>query len=194
MIAIVAADKNWGIGKEGNLLIHLPEDLRYFRMRTIGQVVIMGRKTVETLPGGKPLEGRDTIILTKDPTYKCEGCEIYNSVTDLLNALPGDHFGQEIYVAGGAQIYKALLPYCEGALVTKINGNFDADVFFPNLDEDGDFTLGCHSQPIFESDTEFYFSEYRRNRGQDPQIHHCGGATCSSGMVTPFTNITRSEE
>lgn len=164
MIAIAAVDRNWGIGRAGGLLAHIPEDLKYFRWRTLGQVVIMGRKTLESLPGGRPLPERDTIVLTRNPDYRAQGAEVYHSVAALLDALPGEHFGQEIYVAGGAEIYAALLPHCEGALITKIDADLGADTFFPRLDDMEEFELGCQGDSLTENGLTFRFTDYRRKR------------------------------
>ena len=137
MELIAAADKNWAIGRDGKLLCHLPGDLKYFKEKTTGKTVVMGRKTLESLPGSKPLPNRRNIVLTKDPSFEKEGCEIVHSVDELFDIL-----GEEpVMVMGGASVYEQLLPYCDSCYITKIDACFDADTYIANLDEKDDFQL-----------------------------------------------------
>ncbi len=100
MNMIVAVDRHWGIGKNGKLLVSIPEDQRLFREETMGKVVIMGRKTLESLPGGKPLYGRTTMVLSRDPGYKVKGAQCFSDPEALLKALPPVP-SQDVFVAGG---------------------------------------------------------------------------------------------
>ena len=120
--AIVAADRNWAIGNNGSLLTNIPDDQRFFRQTTTGQVVIMGRKTLESLPQGKPLPNRTNIILTRNIDYKNKDVFVARSVNEALD-LARRH-GTDIYIAGGEEIYKAFLPYCEEAYVTYIDYSY----------------------------------------------------------------------
>lgn len=137
--AIVAVDNNWSIGIDGGLLTHLPKDLKRFKRITDGNFIIMGRKTLESLPGGKPLPNRFSIILTRDPNYKNEEVLVVHSIPQLLSkieALKKMFPALGFFICGGGQIYKQLLPYTQQILVTKINHEFEGtDTKFENLDK-----------------------------------------------------------
>ncbi len=162
MKIIVAADKNWGIGKDGQLLCHLPGDLKYFKEKTTGKIVVMGRKTLESLPGGRPLPKRTNIVLTRNETFEKEGCIKAGSVEELLSVLHGLGKKDDVMVMGGGDIYMQLLPYCDSCYVTRLAKEFDADTYFPNLDESGDFELVWQSEAKEENGIEYVFTEYRR--------------------------------
>ena len=163
MRMILAADEKWGIGKEGGLLCHLPEDLKYFKEKTLGKTVIMGRVTLESLPGKKGLPGRRNIVLTRDPDYLAQDTEAVSSEEELWSTLTGVR-QEDIMVIGGEQIYNALLPFCDVCYVTKIYQDFDADRFFVNLDEDERFTRHQLSDVITDekSGIKFQFFKYVR--------------------------------
>ena len=132
MNLIVAVDQNWAIGKGGDQLCYLKEDLKRFKELTLGHPVILGRKTLATFPGGRPLTNRDNLILSRDPGFSAEGGTVFHDLESLLAVAPADSF-----VIGGGSVYKALLPYCDTAYVTKIGHAFpEADTFFPDLDAD----------------------------------------------------------
>ena len=164
MRLILAVDEKWGIGKDGDLLCHLPEDLRYFKEKTMGKTLIMGRVTLESLPGGKGLPGRRNIVLTRDPDYIAENAETVSSEDELWSALTGVR-QEDIMVIGGAQIYKTLLPFCDICYVTKIYADLEADRFFENLDENPEFTARRLSDEKTDekSGLKFQFFEYVRN-------------------------------
>ncbi len=133
MNLIVAVDEQWGIGKEGDLLCRISGDMKRFRIITSGNVLVLGRKTLESFPNKKPLPNREHIVLTKNPKYSAEGVILCHSLEELPLAL--ERFeGKEVFVAGGESIYQQLLPFCEKAYVTKIYATFPADTSFPNLD------------------------------------------------------------
>ena len=140
MNVIVAADKNWGIGKDNKLLVSIPSDMKFFRTQTTGKVVVMGRKTLESFPNGMPLKNRTNIVLTRNPDYEVKGGVVVHSVEELLEVLK-PYEEEDIYVIGGDSIYRLLLPYCRTAHVTKIDFAFEADTYFPNLDEDGSWEI-----------------------------------------------------
>jgi len=127
-------DKNWGIGCENKLLFHLPEDLKRFRRLTVGKVVVMGRKTLESLPGGVPLKNRTNIVLSRNKNLKIPGAIVCNSTEDLLKELE-KYDEDDIFIIGGQAVYIELIEHCRFAYVTKINAESSADVFFPNVDE-----------------------------------------------------------
>ena len=150
MNLIAAADENWAIGKDNHLLVSIPKDQKLFRDETLGKVVIMGRKTLESLPGGQPLYGRKTIVLTRDPEFQAKGVTICHNVEEVLDAVK-DTDPDDVFVAGGQQVYEALLPYCTVAHVTYIDYAYEADTHFVDLDQDPQWVMDV------ESDEETYF-------------------------------------
>ncbi|MCR5774072.1 MAG: dihydrofolate reductase [Lachnospiraceae bacterium] len=164
MKAIVAVDKNWGIGLKGKLLVQIPADQKYFRETTMGHVVVMGRKTLESFPGKAPLKGRVNIVLTGGGTSLPDGIEIAHD-TDELMAILKRYEGEEIYCIGGARVYEELLPYCDECLVTKIDESYEADAFFPDLDKDPEWEI-VEDESSREEHTYFdliyHFMIYRR--------------------------------
>ena len=158
MKLIVAADKNWAIGKDNDLLCHLPGDLKYFKERTTGKTVVMGRKTLESLPGGKPLPKRTNIVLTRDESFEKEGCVIIHSIEELL-----EKYGQEdLMVMGGAEIYTKLLPYCDTCYITELDKEFEADKHIPNVSADPSFEKVWESDEQIENGISYRFVEYKR--------------------------------
>lgn len=158
MNLIAAVDKNWAIGKKGKLLVSIPGDQRLFREETMGKVIVMGRKTMESLPGGKPLPGRTNVVLTRRSGYTKKGAVIFHGVQETLDFLK--RFPDEdIFIIGGEEIYREFLPYCDTAHVTWIDYSYEADAYFPNLDRDPDWHV------TEESDEQTYFNlcyEFRK--------------------------------
>ncbi len=130
MIAIAAMSRNRAIGLEGRIPWHLSEDLKFFKRTTLGHVVLMGRKTYESI--GKPLPGRDNWILSR--TADIAGVEILRS----LEEIPAPPAGKNIYLVGGAELYAALLPRCTEILLTRVNLDTPGDAFFPAFEHDFD--------------------------------------------------------
>ncbi|MGN0421218.1 MAG: dihydrofolate reductase [Lachnospiraceae bacterium] len=161
MNIIVAADKNWAIGKNNKLLVSIPQDMKFFRETTTGKIVVMGRKTLESFPGGQPLKKRVNIVLTSDKSYHVNGADIVHSIEALLEELK-KYPSEDIYVIGGESIYRQLLPYCDKAYVTKIDHAYDADTFFPNLDEDPQWRMTKTSDEQTYFDLEYEFTIYER--------------------------------
>lgn len=158
----VAVDENWAIGKDGDQLVYISEDLKRFKALTMGHSVILGRKTLATFPGGRPLKGRDNLILSTNPEFKVENARVFPSVDALLQ-IDSDEL-KDAFVIGGESVYRALLPYCDTAYVTKIDHAFPADRYFPDLDADPDWVLD-ERQPceILEQDgLTFRYLTYRR--------------------------------
>lgn len=161
MNLIVAVDKNWGIGSQNKLLVTIPEDMKFFRTETSGKVVVLGRKTLETFPNGQPLVNRTNIILSRNPNYKVKGAIVLHSVEEVLEELK-KYSEEEIYIIGGDSIYKAFLPYCKVAHVTRIDHAYDADAFFPNIDEMPEWKLTGESEEKTYFDLEFKFCRYEK--------------------------------
>lgn len=161
MNIIVAADSNWGIGKNNQLLVSIPADMKMFRQETTGKVVVMGRKTLESFPNGLPLKNRTNIVLTGNKNYKANGAIIVHTIEELLEEIkkyPSD----EVYCIGGDSVYKQLLPYCDTAHVTKIDFAYEADSHFPNLDEMPEWKITAESEEQTYFDLEYRFVKYER--------------------------------
>ena len=161
MKAILAADKNWGIGYNNRLLVSIPSDMKFFRQTTTGKVVVMGRKTLESFPNGLPLKNRTNIVLTANPDYDVKDAVIVHSKDELLEELK-KYNEDDIYVIGGESVYLMMLPYCDTVLVTKIDRAFQADTHFPNLDEMEEWTLTEEGEEQTCFDLEFRFTKYER--------------------------------
>lgn len=161
MNLIVAVDKNWAIGKENKLLVSIPADMKFFRETTTQKVVVMGRKTLESFPGGRPLKNRINIVLTSDPSYQVKDAVVMHSVEELLQELK-QYKEEDIFVIGGESIYRQLLPYCSLAHVTKIDHAYEADTYFPNLDEMEDWEVTGESEEQTYFDLEYTFTRYER--------------------------------
>ena len=157
MQAIVAVSQDWGIGRDGGLLFRLPSDLRRFKALTLGHTVIMGRKTLLSLPKGRPLPERRNLVLSRQPGFAPEGAEVVHSIEDLLSIADEDAF-----VIGGQQVYEQLLPHCTRAYVTKVRSAPPADAFFPNLDNDPAWRVVSADPIRQENGLSFQYVEYER--------------------------------
>lgn len=157
---IVAVDKNWGIGCGNRLLHSIPEDMKLFKEKTTGQLVIMGRATLESLPGGKPLKNRVNLVLSRKKDTGSEGVILCGSLEEVLDRI-GEYPQQEAYIIGGEQVYRQFLPYCESCLITKMEAEFPADKFFENLDERADWELVFEERHSTEEGLHYSFCLYR---------------------------------
>lgn len=162
MNLIVAVDENWAIGLKNNLLVRIPSDQKFFRQETTGKVVVLGRKTLETFPGGLPLKNRTNIILSKDENYKVKDAIVVHSIPELLEELK-QYDSKDVYIIGGESIYRQMLPYCDTAHVTKIYHTYEADTYFPNLDELPEWEITANSEEQTYFDLEFEFIKYERS-------------------------------
>lgn len=160
MKLIASADKEWNIGNKGELLFSLPDDMKFFRATTSGKVVVMGRKTLESFPGSKPLKNRVNIVLSRN-THKVEGAEFVKSVDELLEKIK-EYNSDDVYVLGGAQIYSLLLPYCDTALITHVDAVADeADTKLPVLSP-GEWKQTECSEEYENNGIKFRFTTYKR--------------------------------
>ena len=159
MNVIVAVDQNWAIGKDGDQLVYLSEDLKRFKSLTTGHPVILGRKTLATFPGGRPLKGRRNLILSRSTDFAPEGAEVFSDVETLRAAAPEDAF-----VIGGASVYRQLLPWCDTAYVTKIDRAFPADCHFPDLEQDLEWEKAEESAPLEQDGIVYRYVTYRRKK------------------------------
>lgn len=163
MNLIVAVDQNWAIGFNNQLLVRIPEDQRFFRDETMGKVVIMGRSTLESFPAGQPLKNRVNIVITHKKDYKVKDATVVHSIEEALE-LVKDYETKDVYVIGGATIYKQMMQYCELAHVTKIEYSYQADTYFPNLDQDEEWEVTAESEERTYYDLEYRFIQYERKK------------------------------
>ena len=160
MKLIVAADRNWAIGKNNKLMWSIPADMKFFRETTQGNVVIMGRKTLESFPQGQHLKNRVNIVITRNPSYKVKDAVVVHSVEEAIEE--SRKYDGDVFVIGGESIYRAMLPYCDTALVTRIDYAYEADTWFPNLDEDEEWELTDEGEEQTCFDLEYAFTRYER--------------------------------
>ena len=162
MNLIVAVDKNWAIGNKGNLLVSIPADQKLFREETTGKVVVMGRKTLDSLPGGMALKNRTNVVITRNESFERKGVTVMHSVEETLEFLkqfPSD----DIFIIGGEEIYRQFLPYCDTAHVTWIDYKYQADTHFPvNLDQDPNWHVTAESDEQTYVDLCYEFRKYER--------------------------------
>lgn len=161
--AIVHADKEWGIGKDNDMMFSLPKDMKFFRETTLGRTVVMGGKTLRSFPNGKPLKNRVNIVLSRGQVR--DDCIIVRSYDELFSLLKS-HENEEIYIIGGGEIYKTLLPYCDEVLVTKVDAVGGATVFFPNLDKDENFVCVYESEALEDNGYTIRFTTYKNKNRQ----------------------------
>lgn len=159
MRAIVVVDEHWGIGKNNDLLFKLPTDMKHFRETTEGKTVVMGSNTLLSFPGGKPLKNRANIVLWPGGE-KREDCTVVGSLEELFGEVekyPED----DVFVIGGAMLYRTLLPYCSEAIVTKVEADGGAEVFFEDLDALKNWCLVSESEPLETNGYTIRFTVYR---------------------------------
>lgn len=161
MKLIVAVDKNWAIGYKNELLVSIPADMRFFKDQTTGKVVVMGKNTLESFPGGKALKNRVNIVVALEKSYKAPDAIVVNSIEDAI-AEASKYDTDDVYVIGGASIYKQMLQFCDTAYVTKIDHAYVADTYFPNLDEDESWQMTEISEEQTYYDLEYRFTKYEK--------------------------------
>lgn len=162
MKLIANADANWGIGCRGKLLVRIPEDMKFFREKTTGNTVILGRKTLAGFPGGRPLKERDNIILTRNRDFSAGDAVTVSSFDDLTGYLKDnrENLRGDLYVIGGESVYRMLLPYCDTAYITKLDRAYDADAFIPDLDKMDNWSVSEESEEESCFDITYRFLTY----------------------------------
>lgn len=158
MSAILVADNDWAIGRNGNLLARLPEDMKHFKNTTNGALVVMGRKTWDSFPK-RPLPERENCVISRT-LNTAEGARIFGSVEEFLNYIP--NVNKSVFVIGGGEIYRELLPYCGRIYLTRVYENFGGDVFFPDIEKSGEWELIESSAPIESGCHKIRFMLYER--------------------------------
>lgn len=163
MNCIVAVDENWAIGYKNELLVRIPADQKFFRQETTGKVVVLGRKTLETFPQARPLPNRTNIIVSTKQDYQVKDAIVVHSIDELLEELK-KYDTNDVYIIGGDSIYRQMLPYCDTAHVTKIDRAYEADTYFPNLDEMDDWEITADSDEQVYFDLTYHFLKYERKK------------------------------
>lgn len=167
MILMFAVDKNWGIGVSGHMLTNIKGDLKRFKRITDGNIVIMGRKTLEAIPGQKPLSGRTNIIVTRQKDFKNEGFYVLNDLKNIHKLLKelNPKNEKKVFVTGGGSIATQLLPLCNKAYITKILKDFDdIDTYVPNLDVLPNWYKVKESQTHEEDGMRYRYVDYVRTK------------------------------
>ena len=159
MNIIVAVDNNWGIGYKNDLLVRIPNDQKFFREKTTGNVVIMGRKTLESFPEGKPLKNRTNIVITSDKSYKVDGAIVVHSIEEALRKIKNIPI-ENVFVIGGSSIYRQMISLCDTIYMTKISRTFEADTYFPNLDEMDEWRITSESEEMKYDNMRYKFTTY----------------------------------
>ena len=172
MQAILHCDRNWGIGKRNDLMFRLPKDMKFFRTTTSGKVVVMGSNTLLSFPGGKPLKNRTNIVLWPggDPERaRQDGYILVQSLPELFRAV-ADYRTDDVFVIGGAMMYHTLLPYCSRVLLTKVDADGGAEVFFDNLDELDNWSMVSESEPQDDNGYRIRFTTYENSNVLEPEF------------------------
>lgn len=159
LIAIAAIDNKNAIGRDGGLLADIKTDMAFFRRTTLGHTVVLGRKTLSTFPGGRPLPKRKNIILTRDLSFSVEGGVVVNDLDTLLKEIASEK--EDVYVIGGGEIYSLLLPYCDRLVLTEIEADLNGEVFFPSFDK-SQWARTELEEPHKENGLQFTFTQYDR--------------------------------
>lgn len=170
MQLIVNVDRNWGIGRDGDMLFHIPEDLRFFRRKTVGGAVIMGRGTFQSLPGGRPLKDRLNIVLSRTAPER-EDLIVCRDIDEAVTLASSRYPDDKIYVIGGEQIYRQMLPFCDTAYVTKVDADGKADCFAPDLDRDDNWVMTEEIACGEDKGTRYSICRYSREKQETTGQH-----------------------
>ncbi len=167
IISILNCDKNWGVGKRNGLLFELPLDMKFFRKTTLNHVVAMGENTLLSFPNSKPLKNRHHIVLSQDETHNYEGVENVHNFDEFLRKIKEYALKDDVYIIGGASIYRQTLPYVDRVYLTKVNEDGGAEVFFVNLDEDPDFELIEIGEELIDNGHPIRFCTYKNHHPRE---------------------------
>ncbi len=165
LILLASADAEGGIGKSNALLVRIPEDMRHFREHTVGQTIIVGRKTLESFKNGLPLPNRTNIVLSATPGYRVEGAAVVRNLQELAECL--DDIRGRVYVCGGESVYRVLIGYCSRAIITRIDATYGADAFLPDISrESGWLCVSEDEWKTSENGIRYRIMEYQRQDGK----------------------------
>jgi dihydrofolate reductase len=165
IVGIVCVDEKWGIGKNNDLLFHLKKDMEFFKRETANSVVFCGYNTLLSFPGSKPLKGRSTICLCPEEINR-DDCYCIHDFDEAVKLVKEIAKTRNVYVIGGAMLYKSMLPYYDDVYVNKVYANGDAEVFFPNLDEDSNFKVLYADETIEDGDFKTQLVIYTRRTNE----------------------------
>ena len=154
MNIIASVSNDWGIGNDGHLLDRFKEDMQIFKKKTIGNVVIMGRATLESFPNGKPLPNRENIVLSRNSEFAADGVLVFNDINSAAEYARTKYKSEDIFFIGGAEVYKQALEICDTAYITKFNADYTADRFIPNLDNDNEWKIAEKNEVEVERNGE----------------------------------------
>ena len=160
IITILCVDNKWGIGRKNGLLFSLPKDMKFFRETTFGHVVALGENTLLSFPNAKPLKNRQHIVLSQDVTHNYEGVENVHDFKEFLKLIKDKSLKEDVFIIGGASIYRQTLPYVDKVYLTKVYADGNAELFFPNLDEDSNFELEKESEVMEDNGHSIKFCTY----------------------------------
>ena len=160
IITILCVDNKWGIGRKNGLLFSLPKDMKFFRETTFGHVVALGENTLLSFPNAKPLKNRQHIVLSQDVTHNYEGVENVHDFKEFLKLIKDKSLKEDVFIIGGASIYRQTLPYVDKVYLTKVDADGNAELFFPNLDEDSSFELEKESEVMEDNGYSIKFCTY----------------------------------
>ena len=160
IITILCVDNKWGIGKRNGLLFSLSKDMKFFRETTKGHVVALGENTLLSFQNSKPLKNREHIVLSQDETHNYEGVDNVHNFNEFLVKIAKKAEKEDVYIIGGASIYRQTLPYVDEVLLTKVDADGEAELFFPNLDDDPNFVLEKESEPEEDNGYMIKFCTY----------------------------------
>ena len=161
MNMIVAVDQNWGIGRDNGLLASVPGDMAFFKSKTMDKVVVMGRKTLESMPGKRGLPNRTNYVLTSNPSFKAERCIVVNTEEELFDALE-QYVPDDVFLIGGASLYNKLYEYCDKLYITKMQADLKADTFIVNIDKDDRYEVSYESELHEDNGIKYRFYTYTR--------------------------------
>lgn len=161
IISILNCDKEYGIGKKNGLLFSLKEDMAFFRKTTLNHVVVMGENTLLSFPNSKPLKNRTNIVLSQDPTHNYEGVINVHTFEEMLQLMKKYSQNEEVFVIGGASMYRQTLEYVDYVYLTKVDAIGGAEVFFVNIDENKNFQIVNESETIKDGEYNIKFVTYK---------------------------------
>ena len=164
MKAIAVVGSDWGIGKDNRLLFSIPEDMKFFKETTTGHTIVMGRKTLESFPGGRPLKDRTNIVLTTIKNYDAKGAIVVSSRESLISCLYDMDAYDDAIIVGGGQVYNDLLEFVDTVYITKVEKQKPADTFFPDLDKSPDWEIVSSSEEKEHEGLKFRFITYKRKQ------------------------------
>ena len=166
IITILCVDKAWGIGRRNGLLFSLPKDMKFFKETTLNHVVAMGENTLLSFPNSKPLKNRTHIVLSQDESHNYEGVENVHDFDEFLRKIAEYAEQEDVYIIGGASVYRQTLPYVDEVLLTKVDAIGGAELFFPDLDKDPYFKLVKESEDIEDNGYTIRFCTYKNTHPQ----------------------------